>query len=81
MAIIGGAFIADLTLGIPFFTFLSRIQEVVPIHDLWVGLIKAPVFGLIVALAGLLPGHAGQGQLRGSRACARPRRWSRRSSW
>lgn len=56
MAVIGGAFIADLTLGIPFLTFLSRIQEVVPIYDLWVGMIKAPVFGLIVALAGCYQG-------------------------
>jgi phospholipid/cholesterol/gamma-HCH transport system permease protein len=56
MAVIGGAFIADLTLGIPFLTFLSRIQEVVPLYDLWVGLIKAPVFGLIVALAGCYQG-------------------------
>ncbi len=56
MAIIGGAVVGDLTLGIPFWTFLSRIQEVVPEHDLWVGLIKAPVFGLIVALAGCYHG-------------------------
>jgi phospholipid/cholesterol/gamma-HCH transport system permease protein len=56
LAVIGGAFIADLTLGIPFLTFLSRIKEVVPIHDLWVGLIKAPVFGLIVAMAGCYQG-------------------------
>ncbi|MBA4044503.1 MAG: ABC transporter permease [Erythrobacter sp.] len=56
MAIIGGAVVGDLTLGIPFWTFLSRIQEVVPEHDLWVGLIKAPVFGLIVALAGCFHG-------------------------
>jgi phospholipid/cholesterol/gamma-HCH transport system permease protein len=56
IAIIGGAAIADLTLGIPFLTFLSRIQEVVPLYDLWVGLIKAPVFGLIVALAGCYQG-------------------------
>jgi len=55
-AIIGGAFISDLTLGIPFWTFLSRVQEVVPIYDVWVGLIKAPVFGLIVALAGCYQG-------------------------
>jgi hypothetical protein len=26
-------------------TFIQRIREVVPITDLWVGLIKAPVFG------------------------------------
>lgn len=56
VAIIGGAMIADLTLNIPFLTFLSRIQEVVPITDLYVGLIKAPVFGLIVALAGCYQG-------------------------
>ncbi|HWK41846.1 MAG TPA: ABC transporter permease [Croceibacterium sp.] len=56
IAIVGGAFIADLTLGIPFLTFLARIQEVVPTYDLWVGLIKAPVFGLIVALAGCYQG-------------------------
>ena len=56
MSIIGGAVVGDLMLGIPFFTFLARIQEVVPIYDLWVGLIKAPVFGLIVALAGCYNG-------------------------
>ncbi len=56
MAIIGGAFIADLSLGIPFLTFLVRIQEVVPTYDLWVGLLKAPVFGLIIGLAGCYQG-------------------------
>jgi phospholipid/cholesterol/gamma-HCH transport system permease protein len=61
LAIIGGAFIAELTLGIPFLTFLSRIQEVVPIHDLWVAVIKAPVFGLIVALAGCYQGMQVEG--------------------
>ena len=56
LAIVGGAFISTLTLDIPFLTFLTRIQEVVPLHDLWVGLIKAPVFGLIIALAGCYQG-------------------------
>ncbi len=56
LSIIGGAFIADLTLNIPFGTFLSRIQEVVPIYDVWVGLVKAPVFGMIVALTGCYQG-------------------------
>jgi phospholipid/cholesterol/gamma-HCH transport system permease protein len=56
VAIIGGAFVADLTLGIPFVTFLERIREVVPIYDVWVGTIKAPVFGLIVALTGCYQG-------------------------
>ena len=56
IAIIGGATIAALALDIPFFTFLTRIQEVVPIYDLWVGLTKGPVFGVIIALAGCYHG-------------------------
>ena len=56
MGILGGAVIADVMLGIPFLTFLSRIQEVVPLYDLYVGLAKAPVFGLIVALSGCYQG-------------------------
>jgi len=61
MAIIGGAVIGDLMLGIPFLSFLMRIQEVVPVHDLWVGLIKAPVFGFIIALAGCFQGMLVEG--------------------
>ncbi|MFM5893216.1 MAG: MlaE family ABC transporter permease [Novosphingobium sp.] len=61
LSIIGGAFISMFALDIPFFTFLSRIQEVVPMHDIWVGLIKAPLFGLIVALAGCYQGMQVEG--------------------
>jgi phospholipid/cholesterol/gamma-HCH transport system permease protein len=61
IAIVGGAVISALTLEIPLFTFLSRIQEVVPMHDLWVGLIKGPVFGLIVAMAGCYQGMQVEG--------------------
>ena len=61
VAIIGGAVVGDMMLGIPFWTFLSRIQEVVPVHDMWVGLIKAPVFGLIVGLAGCYHGMQVEG--------------------
>ena len=60
-AIVGGAFISAFTLGIPFLTFLMRIQEVVPIHDLWVGLAKGPVFGFIVAITGCYQGMQVQG--------------------
>ncbi|HEX2793528.1 MAG TPA: ABC transporter permease [Croceicoccus sp.] len=56
IAIIGGAFIANFALDIPFWTFLSRIREVVPLTDLWVGLVKAPVFGLIVGMSGCYQG-------------------------
>ena len=56
MAIIGGAVVGDMLLGIPFWTFLERVKEVVPTFDLWVGLIKAPIFGLIIGLAGCYHG-------------------------
>ena len=61
LAIIGGAFISMFALDIPFFTFLIRIREVVPLHDIWVGLIKAPLFGLIIALAGCYQGMQVEG--------------------
>ncbi|MEL7188563.1 MAG: ABC transporter permease [Pseudomonadota bacterium] len=61
IGILGGAVIGQFSLGIPFITFLERIQEVVPTHDLWVGLVKAPIFGLIVALAGCYHGMQVQG--------------------
>ena len=61
LSIIGGAFISMFALDIPFFTFLTRIREVVPMHDIWVGLIKAPLFGLIVALAGCYQGMQVEG--------------------
>ena len=56
IAVIGGAFISTLTLDIPFHAFLSRIQDVVPLHDVWVGLVKAPFFGFIIAVAGCYQG-------------------------
>ncbi len=56
VAIVGGAVIGDVMLGIPFWTFLARIQEVVPTYDFYVGMVKAPVFGLIIALSGCYQG-------------------------
>ena len=56
VAIVGGAVVADVSLDIPFWTFLGRVKDVVPTYDLWVGLIKAPVFGLIIAIAGCYQG-------------------------
>lgn len=56
IAIIGGAVMSVYALGIPFLTFINRIQEVVPLHDVWVGVVKAPVFGLIIAISGCYHG-------------------------
>ena len=56
VAVIGGGFLCAVSLDIPPITFVQRLREVVPITDLWVGLIKAPVFGIIIALAGCFQG-------------------------
>ena len=61
MAIIGGATVSGLSLGIPFMSFLARIKDVVPLYDLYVGLVKAPVFGLIVGMTGCYQGMQVEG--------------------
>ena len=61
IAIIGGAVVGELALGIPFGSFLARIKEVVPVYDLYVGLVKAPVFGLIVGMTGCYQGMKVEG--------------------
>jgi phospholipid/cholesterol/gamma-HCH transport system permease protein len=56
IAIIGGGLLCWLSLDIPPVAYVARIREVVPITDLFVGLIKAPVFGAIIAVAGCFQG-------------------------
>jgi phospholipid/cholesterol/gamma-HCH transport system permease protein len=56
VAIIGGGLLCWTTLDIPPVTYIQRLREVVPITDLYVGMIKAPVFGLIIAVSGCFQG-------------------------
>ncbi len=56
IAVIGGGILAWVSLGIPPATFILRLQEVVPLTDFYVGLIKAPVFGAIIGLTGCYQG-------------------------
>jgi phospholipid/cholesterol/gamma-HCH transport system permease protein len=56
MSLFGGGLFVWLVLEIPPITYIQRLQEVVPETDLWIGLIKAPVFGFIIALAGCFQG-------------------------
>jgi phospholipid/cholesterol/gamma-HCH transport system permease protein len=56
VAIFGGGLYCWIALGIPPATFITRLREVVPITDLWVGLVKGPVFGAIVAVTGCFHG-------------------------
>ncbi|WP_425230793.1 ABC transporter permease [Sphingomonas sp.] len=56
IALIGGGVLVWLDQGIPPATYIQRIREVVPITDLYIPLIKAPVFGAIIAVAGCFQG-------------------------
>ena len=61
LALIGGGLFVWLDLQIPPLTYIQRLQEVIPITDMWIGLIKAPVFGFIIALAGCFQGMLVEG--------------------
>jgi phospholipid/cholesterol/gamma-HCH transport system permease protein len=61
MSLLGGGIFVWLSLDIPPGTYIRLLQEVIPITDLYIGLIKAPVFGFIIALAGCFQGMLVQG--------------------
>lgn len=52
LGVVGGGLFSWLSLDIPPATFTQRLREVVPMTDFWIGLIKAPVFGAIIAVIG-----------------------------
>jgi phospholipid/cholesterol/gamma-HCH transport system permease protein len=56
MAIIGGGLYCWIALDIPPVSFVQRLQEVTPMSDLVIGLIKAPVFGFVIAMMGCYQG-------------------------
>lgn len=61
MSLIGGGLLCWIILDIPPATFIQRLREVTPITDLWIGLIKAPVFGAIIAMCGCFQGMQVEG--------------------
>jgi len=61
MALIGGGLFSWFALHLPPVTFVARIREVVPLTDVYQGLIKAPVFGLIISMAGCFQGMQVEG--------------------
>ena len=61
LAIFGGGIFAWVLLDIPPPTFVQRIREVVPMTDWYITLIKAPVFGLIIAVVGCYQGMLVEG--------------------
>ena len=61
MVIVGGGMFCWMSLDIPPVTYIQRIREVVPMTDLYQTLVKAPVFGMIIAMAGCYQGMQVQG--------------------
>jgi phospholipid/cholesterol/gamma-HCH transport system permease protein len=61
MSLIGGGIFVWLSLSMPPLTYIQQLHDVIPITDMWVGIIKAPVFGFIIALAGCFQGMLVQG--------------------
>jgi phospholipid/cholesterol/gamma-HCH transport system permease protein len=61
LSLIGGGLLVWASLDIPPVTYIQRLQEVIPITDLWIALIKAPVFGFIIALSGCFQGMLVEG--------------------
>lgn len=61
--LIGGALVSWVELGISPSLFVSRLQEQVSIQHFWVGMSKAPVFALIIALIGCRQGLLVEGNV------------------
>lgn len=56
MGLAGGAVLSWLVLDIPFTRFMIRMQEAIAPTTFWAGLLKAPVFGFVIALIGTFRG-------------------------
>ena len=50
IALVGGAFSASIELGMPFVQFFSGLPAAVPEINLWLGVAKGVVFGILIAL-------------------------------
>ena len=59
--IAGGMAVSVFTLGFSPDMFMTRLQEMLSIRHFWVGISKAPVFAVVIALIGCLEGFQVQG--------------------
>jgi phospholipid/cholesterol/gamma-HCH transport system permease protein len=56
MGLAGGALLTNYLLDLPWSQFVMRLDSAVSDTTFWAGLVKAPVFGLLIALTGTLRG-------------------------
>ena len=61
MGILGGMILAKAQLGLGFAPFLDRLNEAVSLRSFLIGIGKAPVFALIIAMIGCFQGFRVQG--------------------
>ena len=56
MGLVGGAMISDLLLHVAPLQYLERVRQAVDDSDLFVGLVKAPIFAFIIGTIGCMHG-------------------------
>ncbi|MEP7156670.1 MAG: ABC transporter permease [Betaproteobacteria bacterium] len=56
MGLLGGAFISNSLLDVSFSQYLPRVRAAIDSGDLFVGLIKAPVFAAVITITGCMHG-------------------------
>jgi len=56
LGILGGAFVSALTMDISFVQFFHQAASAIHTSDLWIGVFKSCVFGVLIAIAGCLSG-------------------------
>jgi phospholipid/cholesterol/gamma-HCH transport system permease protein len=56
MGLAGGGVVAALGYGVPWTEYVARIPQVVGLKTLMLGLVKAPVFAVVIALVGCMQG-------------------------
>ena len=56
MGLLGGGVVASVGYGVPWGQYLARVPQVVSGQTLMLGLVKAPVFAVIIALVGCMQG-------------------------
>jgi phospholipid/cholesterol/gamma-HCH transport system permease protein len=56
IGLMGGALLCRYLLGIPLSQYLTRVSEAITHTTFWVGLIKAPVFAVLIGMAGTYRG-------------------------
>lgn len=61
LGLLGGWVALWLSFGMDLFSFVSRLQEIIEVRHIWVGIAKAPVYALAVSLVGCYQGFQSTG--------------------